>query len=83
MDEEHRKQVFRSFFSTKGSKGTGLGLMVTEKIIREHGGEITLVSEPGKGTTFWLRLPEREDILIDSTTTCRIPLPNGDEDFFD
>lgn len=83
MDDACRKQVFRSFFSTKGSKGTGLGLMVTEKIIREHGGEIQLESEPGRGTIFRVRLPEREDSVVDVTVTCRIPHPNGDEDFFE
>jgi signal transduction histidine kinase len=60
MDEATRAQVFRSFFSTKGSKGTGLGLMVTRKIVKEHGGTIEVVSQPGKGSTFILRLPVRE-----------------------
>jgi signal transduction histidine kinase len=60
MDEATRNQVFRSFFSTKGSKGTGLGLMVTKKIVREHGGVIEVESQPAKGSTFILRLPERE-----------------------
>lgn len=58
MDEGTRKKIFRSFFSTKGSKGTGLGLMITEKIVREHGGEIELDTKPGIGTTFTIRLPE-------------------------
>lgn len=83
MTEELRQQVFRSFFSTKGSKGTGLGLMVTEKIVREHGGTITLFSEPGKGTVFRVRLPRRDDIFIDSAVTCRIPSANGEDDFLD
>jgi signal transduction histidine kinase len=61
MDEKTRQQLFRSFFSTKGSKGTGLGLMVTEKIVREHNGTIHVVSAPGKGSSFTLRLPVRED----------------------
>jgi signal transduction histidine kinase len=60
MDETTRRQVFRGFFSTKGSKGTGLGLMVTEKIVREHDGTITVESEPGKGTLFVIRIPQRE-----------------------
>lgn len=60
MDEATRNQVFRGFFSTKGSKGTGLGLMVTKKIVREHGGVIEVESLPAKGSTFILRLPERE-----------------------
>jgi signal transduction histidine kinase len=60
MDEETRQKVFRSFFSTKGSKGTGLGLMITQKIIREHGGVIELESAPGGGSKFVVRLPYRE-----------------------
>jgi signal transduction histidine kinase len=45
--------------STKGSRGTGLGLAVSRKILREHGGDIVLRSEVGKGSTFALRLPLR------------------------
>jgi signal transduction histidine kinase len=59
MDEETKTKVFSSFFSTKGSKGTGLGLLVTSKIVQEHGGEISFDSEPGEGTTFSISLPER------------------------
>lgn len=58
MDEETRSKIFQSFFSTKGSRGTGLGLMITKKIIDEHGGVIEMVSEEGKGTIFRIRLPE-------------------------
>ncbi|MEW5909716.1 MAG: response regulator [Thermodesulfobacteriota bacterium] len=57
MDEEVRHKLFSSFFSTKGGKGTGLGLLVTKKIVEEHGGSITFSSSLGKGTTFTLRLP--------------------------
>ena len=57
MDEEIRKQIFTGFFSTKGSKGTGLGLIVTQKILQEHGGTISVQSEPGKGSTFTSKLP--------------------------
>lgn len=60
MDPETREKVFRSFFSTKGSKGTGLGLMITRKIVQEHGGEISLDSEKGKGSVFTIRLPEKK-----------------------
>jgi signal transduction histidine kinase len=62
MDEATRQQVFNNFFSTKGSRGTGLGLMITRKVITEHGGAIELTSEKGKGTTFFIRLPKRYDI---------------------
>lgn len=59
MDEETRKKVFHIFFSTKGSKGTGLGLMLAKKITDEHGGELDLSTERGKGTVFSLRIPEK------------------------
>ncbi len=57
MDETVKTQLFTSFFSTKGSQGTGLGLLVTQKIIREHGGTLGAESELGQGTTFTIRMP--------------------------
>jgi PAS domain S-box-containing protein len=57
MDEEVKQKLFTSFFSTKGHRGTGLGLMVTRKLIEEHQGKIEVESEPGKGTTFSFYLP--------------------------
>ncbi len=59
MDEETRSKVFQRFFSTKGSRGTGLGLMIARKIIDEHQGVIEFVSEKDKGTTVVIRLPLR------------------------
>jgi PAS domain S-box-containing protein len=57
MSEETKTKVFSSFYSTKGSRGTGLGLMVTSKIVLEHGGELFFESREGEGTTFSMRLP--------------------------
>lgn len=57
ISDEDKENLFKVFFSTKGSKGTGLGLSVTEKIVGEHGGEIRVDSELGKGTTFTIKLP--------------------------
>ena len=57
MDRETREKLFSCFFSTKGAKGTGLGLLVTRKLAEEHGGGIEVESEVGRGTTFTLRLP--------------------------
>jgi signal transduction histidine kinase len=54
---ELQARIFEPMFSTKGSKGTGLGLAVSKKIVDEHGGTIRLHSEPGRGTTFTLELP--------------------------
>ena len=57
MDKEVLRQLFTSFFSTKGHRGTGLGLMVTRKLIEEHNGTIEVNSRLGKGTVFTIRLP--------------------------
>lgn len=50
-------EIFKPFVSTKGSRGTGLGLAVSRKILREHGGDILVQSQPGKATKMILRLP--------------------------
>ncbi len=50
-------QIFNIFESTKGARGTGIGLAVSRKIIREHGGEIHAASEPGRGAVFTLEWP--------------------------
>jgi two-component system NtrC family sensor kinase len=58
MPEEVQKRVFEPFFTTKpAGKGTGLGLSISADIIRKHHGTISVASEPGKGTTFTVRLP--------------------------
>ena len=59
MDDETKAKLFRAFFSTKGEKGTGLGLLVIERTIKGHRGEIQVESELGKGTSFILTLPQR------------------------
>ncbi|MFO0844200.1 MAG: ATP-binding protein [Gemmataceae bacterium] len=59
---EKVNDIFRPFVSTKGAKGTGLGLAVSRKILREHGGDILVRSEPGKGSVFTLRLPLRSPL---------------------
>ena len=57
MDYEVKKKVFTTFFTTKGLGGTGIGLLMTKKIVQEHGGMIDLESKPGQGSTFRIRLP--------------------------
>ena len=44
--------MFEEFFSTKGDKGTGLGLMVVERIVRNHKGKIEILTSPGIGSLF-------------------------------
>jgi signal transduction histidine kinase len=63
MDDETKKRLFTSVFSTKGGKGTGLGLLTTQKIIQEHQGTIAAQSEKGKGSTFIIELPKTEKIM--------------------
>ncbi len=57
IDEDARGKLFTMFFSTKGAFGTGLGLLVCHKVATEHGGSISVQSEPGRGSTFTVRLP--------------------------
>jgi two-component system NtrC family sensor kinase len=63
IPEEIRDKIFEAFFTTKQKvKGVGLGLSVCYGIIKDHGGEIKVESEEGKGTTFMISLPiERRD----------------------
>ena len=56
ITEENRKKLFSPFFTTK-KNGTGLGLAITYRIIENHRGTIEVVSEPGRGTTFTVKLP--------------------------
>jgi two-component system NtrC family sensor kinase len=58
---EARERVFDLMFSTKGQKGTGLGLAVSKKIVEEHGGTITFTTEVNEGTAFTVRIPKYED----------------------
>lgn len=57
IDPKLHEQIFAPFFSTKGTRGTGMGLAIVRGIVQQHGGRITLESEPGHGTTFYIWLP--------------------------
>ncbi len=56
MSDSVKEKLFSSFFSTKGAKGTGLGLLVTRKLIEEHHGSIDVISHLNQGTTFIMKL---------------------------
>ncbi len=51
------KHLFDLFYSSKGHKGTGLGLFITKRVILKHGGNISVESEPGQGTKFTISIP--------------------------
>ncbi len=63
------KHMFELFHSTKGNRGTGLGLAVARKIVEEHDGNISVKSTPGEGTTFTVRIPVYSDSAGDPSQT--------------
>jgi signal transduction histidine kinase len=66
---EQINRIFEPFYTTK-KRGTGLGLMIVQRIVRAHGGRIELESHVGRGTTFriWLPLHERRPRLLEQKT---------------
>jgi signal transduction histidine kinase len=66
IPQEQISRIFEPFFTTK-KKGTGLGLMIVQRIVRAHAGRIELESHVGRGTTFriWLPLHERRPRLLE------------------
>jgi PAS domain S-box-containing protein len=57
IPEDLSHRVFQEFFSSKGSEGTGIGLLVVQKVAEEHGGRVTFDSRPGHGTVFTVVIP--------------------------
>jgi len=60
MDAKTCEKLFTPFFSLKGENGTGLGLFIANKIIEQHGGEITVKSKLRQGTSFRIRVPKMQ-----------------------
>jgi signal transduction histidine kinase len=58
MDKHTSENLFTLFFSSKGHRGTGLGLFIANQIMEQHGGTIEVESEPGKGSCFRIKLPK-------------------------
>ena len=58
MDDEIRDDIFNLFYSSKGKKGTGLGLFITRNIIQQHGGTIEVDTTLGQGTHFRVIMPK-------------------------
>ncbi len=73
---ERFADIFKPFVSSKGARGTGLGLAVSRKILREHGGDILVTSQIGKGSRFVLRTPLKSSLAPElSKTSLEILMP--------
>lgn len=73
IDPETLNDIFKPFVSTKGSRGTGLGLPVSRKLFREHGGDVQVESKLGKGSKFIMRLPMKSPHAVEAMGTMEQP----------
>ena len=72
MDSETQDKIFTPFFSSKGTKGTGLGLFIAYTIIEQHGGEIKVKSNVGQGTLFQIKIPRKAPIKREEESCKRL-----------
>jgi two-component system sensor histidine kinase SenX3 len=88
LSPEDQERVFERFYRVDAARsrhtgGTGLGLSIVKHVVSNHGGEVTLWSQPGQGSTFTLRLPEMEGQEDEAATEAKAPapaLPQGQPD---
>ena len=75
MTQEAMARIFEPYFTTKQS-GSGLGLMITQRIVRAHGGEVVIESDPGNGLKITIRLPRHDrQVQMLPPTHLRLPAP--------
>jgi CheY-like chemotaxis protein len=80
MHPEVLERIFEPYYTTKAQgKGTGLGLSVIHGIIKNYGGDISVSSRPGKGTTFTVYIPIIDDIDIETEKVETVTAGKGDE----
>ena len=80
IPKDRQRWIFEPFHSTKGLRGTGLGLAVTKRVVEAHQGRLTLHSEPGKGSAFVIALPADTGGADPSKTADPSPLHPGGRD---
>jgi signal transduction histidine kinase len=80
VDPSLHTDIFQAFSTTKGQRGTGLGLAVTRKIVQEHRGRIELNSKPDEGATFVVVLPSDHPSLDSAETKLPRAIPQGEMD---
>jgi|HubBroStandDraft_1064217.scaffolds.fasta_scaffold00389_6 signal transduction histidine kinase len=73
MDEDTRRRCLEPFYTTKGERGTGLGLAMVYGMIQRHSAELEIDSTVGKGTTVRLIFPSQASSLVDADETARFP----------
>ena len=74
MDEETRRRCLEPFFSTKGTRGTGLGLAMVYGVVQRHGAQLEIDSEPGKGTVVRIEFPRAKGETATPADAAQVPV---------